>query len=280
MRCRSVRHRLSEYLDGELPAPEQAPIAEHLEVCAGCREEAEAFRRTGEALRTLSAVEVAPDLTSDLHRRLGAPAARRFRVGWVGAAVVAAGAAIGCLLWLSLRTPAPVPPPARTDVAAPQVVIAPPEPAPPVTEERPEAETPDEPYRAPVQMAAVSEETERLALAEVDGMLSSAEETAPALAEETVAVSAEGSRVISAEVEEPETALARTWEAEYGVVLLLGPPEPILPSSSCYLEVSFPDGRKSVVDQSVERDAAGEPRVVQLSYQQISSETESVNQGG
>ena len=63
-------------------------------------------------------------------------------------------------------------------------------------------------------------------------------------------------------------------------MLLLGPPEPVVPSSRCYLEVSFPDGTKSILDQSVERDAGGEPRVVQLSYQQVPPEIESVNEGG
>jgi len=273
MKCRGVRDRLSEYVDGELPDPERASIAAHLSVCARCREEAEGFRRAGEALRTLSAVEVAPDLTGDLHRRLATSARRRFRVGWIGAAAVAAvGVAIGCLLWLSPRAPAPGPPPARTDVAAPQVVIEPSEPVLPFTEDLPEAETPNRPHRAPVQLARMPEETEEPALAEAYEMLSSTEETA--------VVSADELRVTPAEVEASEVALAQTSETEYGVILLLGPPEPILPSSRCYLEVSFPDGTKSILDQSVERDAAGEPRVVQLSYQQVPPETEPLNQGG
>jgi len=279
MRCRGVRDRLSEYLDGELPDPERASIAAHLSVCAGCREEAEGFRRAGEALRTLAAVEVAPDLTGDLHRRLAVPAARRFRIGWVGAAAVAAGAAIGCLLWLGLRTPAPGPPPPGTDVAAPQVVIEPPEPVLPLTEELPEAETLKEPYRAPVQVAAISEETEQPTPVKADGTLSSVDEAALVLAEEMPVVPTDVEEPRPA-LREPRQVLARTLETEYGVILLLGPPEPILPSSRCYLEVSFPDGTKSILDQSVERDAAGEPRVVQLSYQQIASEPEALNQGG
>jgi hypothetical protein len=295
MKCRGVRERLSEYVDGELADAERAAIAAHLSVCAGCREEAEGFRRAGEALKTLSAVEVAPDLTSDLHRRLAAPAARRFRVAWVGVGVAAAAGAAACLLWLGLRTPAPVPPLVRTDVAAHQVVIERPEPVLPLTEELPEAETPKEPYRAPVQVAAIRDETEEAGTVEVAGALSWAIETALVLAEETdplpvdeaALVLADEMPVVPTDVEEPRPALreprqalARTSEAEYGVILLLGPPEPILPSSRCYLEVSFPDGAKSIVDQTVERDAAGEPRVVQLSYQQVLPKTESVNQGG
>ena len=99
--------------------------------------------------------------------------------------------------------------------------------------------------------------------------------------------SAEERPVVAGAVEEPRAAhqeltraLGQTSEAEYGVVLLLGQPEPVLPSSYCYLEVSFPDGTKSILDQSVERDAGGEPRVVQLSYQQVPPEIESVNEGG
>jgi hypothetical protein len=272
MNCRSVRRRLSEHLDGELPAPEQAAIAAHLEVCAGCRDELEAFRRAGEALKTLSAVEVAPDLTSDLRRRLAAPAARRFRVGWVGAAVVAVGLAIGCLLWLSPRAPSPGPPPARTDVAAPQVVIEPAEPVVPLTEDLPEAETPKEPYRAPVQIVSNQDE------AELAGHLDEERRERPE--EEMALVSAEDTPAAPTDVEGPRRAVSRRPGTEYGVILLLGPPEPILPSSRCYLEVSFPDGAKSIVDQSVERDAGGQPRVVQLSYQQVSPKTESLNQGG
>jgi hypothetical protein len=56
----------------------------------------------------------------------------------------------------------------------------------------------------------------------------------------------------------------------HGVIVLLGRPKPILPSSSCYLEVSFPDGGKSITDQSVERDAAGRPRAVQIAYENTS----------
>jgi hypothetical protein len=272
MNCRSVRRRLSEYLDGELPDPEGARIAAHLAVCPGCRAEADDLRRAGEALRTLSAVEVAPELTGDLHRRLGAPAARRFRVAWVGAAVVAAGAAIGCLLWLSPRAPTPGPRLARTDVAAPQVVIEPPEPVLPVTEELPEAEIPKEPYRAPVQTVSSEGEAERV------GRLDEGRSERPN--EESALVSAEDTPAAPTDVEGPRRAVSRRPGTEYGVILLLGPPEPILPSSRCYLEVSFPDGAKSILDQSVERDAAGEPRVVELSYQQVSPKTESLNQGG
>jgi hypothetical protein len=279
MNCRGIRRRLSEYLDGELPAPQQAAIAAHLEVCAGCREEAEGFRRAGEALRTLSAVEVAPDLTTDLHRRLAAPAARRSRLGWASAAAVAAvGIAIGCLVWLSPPPPAPGPLRARRDVAAPQVAIEPPEQALPVTEEQPEVEAPRELYRAPVQVVTSEKEAEQPV--PVDVLLSRE-------SDEMDLPSAEERPVVAGVVEEPRPApreltraLGRRSEAEYGVVLLLGRPEPVLPSSYCYLEVSFPDGTKSILDQSVERDAGGEPRVVQLSYQQVSPETESVNQGG
>lgn len=270
MKCRGVRERLSEYVDGELADSERAGIAEHLEVCASCREEAEGFRRAGEALRTLAVVEVAPDLTSDLHRRLATSSRRRFRLAWVGVGVAAAAGAAACLLWPG--HPAPRPAPAVTDVSAPQVAIEPPEPALPLTEEQPEAETPDEPYRAPVQVAAIRDETVEAGLVEAGG--------GPNWAYGRPAASVDELQVPATDVEEPETALARTSEMEYGVVLLLGPPEPILPSSSCYLEVSFPDGAKSILDQSVERDAAGEPRVVQLSYQQVSPKIESVNQGG
>ena len=268
MNCRSVRRRLSEYLDGEVPAPRQAAIAAHLEVCAGCRDELEAMRRAGEALKTLSAVEAAPDLTGDLRRRLAAPAARRLRVGWVGAAAVAAvGIAIGCLLWLSPPEPAPRPAPTQSHTFTPEVRAERSEPVAPLVVEEPERLYSHSRHRSAPQ---VSERVVDLARQTPSVEVVEAPATEASLRDQSDDLMFLPSR--AAPVEKPVP--------RFGVILLLGEPEPVLPSSRCYLEVSFPDGAKSIVDQSVERDAAGEPRVVQLSYQQVSPKTESLKQGG
>ncbi|HEX77374.1 MAG TPA: hypothetical protein G4O03_03055 [Dehalococcoidia bacterium] len=54
--CYQARERLSAYLDGQLPSPEQQELAEHLERCEACRAELETLRATVEWLHRLSTV--------------------------------------------------------------------------------------------------------------------------------------------------------------------------------------------------------------------------------
>ena len=65
-----------------------------------------------------------------------------------------------------------------------------------------------------------------------------------------------------------------------GVILILGKPDPILPSGSCYVEVSLPDGSRSIVDHAVERDAVGKPRSVRHVVQLVAPENGALEQGG
>jgi hypothetical protein len=65
-----------------------------------------------------------------------------------------------------------------------------------------------------------------------------------------------------------------------GVILVLGRPEPVLPSGRCYVEVTLADGTKTLAEQSVQRDAAGRPQMVQISYEQMEPNAASVQQGG
>jgi anti-sigma factor RsiW len=53
----AVQERFSDYLEGELSAEERAEVASHLEGCASCRGELEAFRQT---LRGLSGLKSLP----------------------------------------------------------------------------------------------------------------------------------------------------------------------------------------------------------------------------
>jgi hypothetical protein len=64
------------------------------------------------------------------------------------------------------------------------------------------------------------------------------------------------------------------------VILVLGRPEPVLPSGSCYIEVTRADGTRTVREQTVERDAAGRPQMVQISYEQMEPNAASAQQGG
>jgi len=65
-----------------------------------------------------------------------------------------------------------------------------------------------------------------------------------------------------------------------GVILLLGDPDRVLPSSSCYLEILFPDGARTISDQAVQRDATGRPRAMQITYSQIAPDQTASEHGG
>jgi len=78
----------------------------------------------------------------------------------------------------------------------------------------------------------------------------------------------------------PEPARTETREALIGIILLIGSPRESARSSSYYVEMSFPDGARSVVEQAVERDAAYKPRAILIAYEQTGPETEAPNQGG
>ncbi|HSN15340.1 MAG TPA: anti-sigma factor [Anaeromyxobacteraceae bacterium] len=49
--CNQVLDRLSDYLDGDLPAPEAARLEEHLRGCDGCARFGGEFRGVVESLR-------------------------------------------------------------------------------------------------------------------------------------------------------------------------------------------------------------------------------------
>jgi len=261
MRCRTAKRRLTQYLDGELTDRERGAVERHLEACRRCREEADALRHAEDALHRLSAVETAPDLTADLLRRIeglpGLPAGSR-RLAWGGAMVAAMVIVLAAFFWLRQGGPtAPslhqkaqtlVPPPmAQTREPPPAIAKAPSQPAAP--------QPLPEPQRRVIRKHTVARERPQ----EQPSNQPSAEEVeAPA----------------------PEPAAAEVEEPSGGVILLVGAPQPALPSSRYYVELSFPNGERSLLEQSVERDAVGEPRTVQVTYQQIGPEPPVPNQGG
>jgi len=270
MKCQAVSNNLIAYLDGELPQHERAAIAEHLAVCADCRREAAAFGHAEDALRALNVVEAAPDLTADLHQRIAARVVRA--LSWKWAYGVAAAAAVSAALLFLLyprapsthrisppldiaaqpttaepKVPPPVPPPA-TRQAPPQTVIA--------QEWRPGAA----PKRRPSRSRPVRHRVAR-------HPLPPATETSPP-------------DVSPAETFWDEPAEAQAVELPVGIILILGTPEPAPPSSSCYIEVSLPDGTKSIRKQDVQRDADGNPRAIQIAYEHVAPEAPGPNQGG
>jgi hypothetical protein len=72
---------------------------------------------------------------------------------------------------------------------------------------------------------------------------------------------------------QPQPAPAQLAEAPAGIILILGEPQPVLPSGSCYIEVTRPDGGRSSANQVIERDSAGRPRAMEIAYQNTAVET-------
>jgi hypothetical protein len=253
--------KLDEYLDGELPAASRQAIAAHLEACASCRSEAEALGRAEHGLRALSAIERAPDVALDL-RPHAVGVKRRPSFGWAAAGVAAAALVTGMVLWFHVRVPV-----GRPMGHPPAVVATRPNVAPSVRAfEPPEGTSAKrvsprlarrsrhhwgapgrlpgpsiQPPEAPM-MASVGHESEELAVA------------AP-----------------------PDTEAAPTVE---GVILILGEAQPALASSSYVVQVVFPDGAQSVVERTVERDATGLPKTVQVACRQTAPEDGAPDEGG
>ena len=266
MKCAEFTHKFEEYVSGELPAAEQAEVAKHLDACAGCRAQVNALRSAEEALRALARAERAPEMLDDLRARLATRQRRTWRWASAGAAALAAAAVLILCAHRPAARPLPRPAPTKVEARAPQgdterqtaTVVAP---APRAGEDALAA--PEHGHRRLVKRPASGGARNDAASAlkyRSNGYPIPAPEQKQEPASET------------AEPAAPQDAPAEIAQAPGGVILLLGEPEPILPSGSCYLEVTFPDGGKSVTDQSVERDAAGEAKAVQVTYLQTAAE--------
>jgi predicted anti-sigma-YlaC factor YlaD len=271
MKCREVRKRLAEQVAGELFPSEQEVIAAHLAQCAACRAEASVLERCERALGVLGAVAEAPDLSEDLRQRIAVPLPWRPRWG-VAAAVAGAALAVTAMAVLLLgprKAPAPGVPMVREDVTEPAVVSMPH--ALDVTLETPAETSP--PARSPL----VSVSAPRPVPAEV--VLQQA--IIPAV----VSVPGQGQPAGLAEEAAIEAAplmasLTTQPERGGGVILLLGQPEPVRPASSCYLEVSLPNGARSVFERVAKPDVAGRPRAISISYEETTPEGSTAQQGG
>jgi hypothetical protein len=259
MRCPTVREKLLDYLDDQVASGGRARIEAHLAGCADCRAELAALLRSEDALHALAAVLPAPQLADDLRQRLAAPRPRPLRWAWAGAGAATAAVAIALLVWCIPRPPAsrPLPPKPRV---APQITTELRQP-PAATEAQllPAPSTP-QPRPAPRRIVRKPAQT--------------TPERAPVPSEEPAILEQERPAA-------PEPAPTEAPKQPYGIILLLGEAEPMLPSSSsCYFEVSFPSGERSILDQTVDRDAAGEPRAIQISYQRIAPQSGPLNHGG
>src|SRR5207247_8709535 len=120
--------RLSEYLDGELAAPERTTLEAHLASCDGCRTTLDELRRVVTNARALDDRPPTADLWPAVAARIGLasrarPVARRFSftVPQLAAASVVLALLSGGGAWLIVR---------RRAISTPPVVISVPAPAP------------------------------------------------------------------------------------------------------------------------------------------------------
>lgn len=272
MTCREARRKLSEYAAGELSAEDAERVAEHLARCEVCRAEAGAYRRTEDALCALARVEKAPDLSGDLRRRIAVPLPWRPRRGTATAVagVAVAVTAVAVLLLGPPKARAPNTPIVREAAPGPAVVAIPE--APKVKPEIP-AETPSPTHLPPATVSAP-----RLVPAEVppEQVMTPAVVSVPV----RVAQPAEFEEETTIEAAPVMASLTTRPEPAGGVVLLLGRCERARHSSSCYLEVSLPNGARSVFERVAKLEAAGTPRVIEISYEQIAPQPKAQNGGG
>jgi len=111
--CKRVRHRLSAYIDNELPEAEQVEVSAHLSRCDACAQYRDDLMALGGLLNVPATVQAGDDFTAGVLARLRGrahePALSRLRravwrpmPGWAAAAVIAMAVALGSgLAWLS-----------------------------------------------------------------------------------------------------------------------------------------------------------------------------------
>ena len=106
-------HRLSAFVDGDLPAAELQSVRQHLEGCAACARQADELAAMARAARALDAPEPPPTLWPAIEGALERPVARwlswrPFGVGVLAGAAAAAALVFGWGLRHAARDAAPV----------------------------------------------------------------------------------------------------------------------------------------------------------------------------
>jgi Putative zinc-finger len=152
MRCRRAERWMTMALAGELSDRRSQRLTEHMEGCAGCRREWEAYTALERVLGSLPLETVLPPRLEQVtlrNARLAEAEATKTRRRWLGIAVpaLAATAVVVVAARLSLQDTEPVPAPAP---AAPtRVLTAPPSRAPGRVAERAPAPAPSASPAAP-----------------------------------------------------------------------------------------------------------------------------------
>jgi putative zinc finger protein len=102
-------HRLSAFLDGDLPAAELQSVRQHLEGCAACARQAAELGAVARAARALEAPEPPPTLWPSIEGALEGPTPwwlswRPFGVGVLAGAAAAAALVLGGGAWRAAVT--------------------------------------------------------------------------------------------------------------------------------------------------------------------------------
>ena len=100
--CRQMRDRFDERLDGRLSAADQAAFDSHVESCAGCREQWQAYAAAWQVVARLPAVEPSFGFAERTLRRLQEPPETRERMLWIPVWRWAAAAALALVLGLGV----------------------------------------------------------------------------------------------------------------------------------------------------------------------------------
>jgi len=269
MKCRIAQQGLIEYAEDSLPPGERADVEAHLIVCAACRAEVAALQRAENALRKLSVIEPAPE-SADVLRRHPAPRCAR-RLGWAGAG---AGLAVALVVLTLLVWPHATTQPAPSRSPSTNVAMK----AEPAEPPAPDEAAAAAPAKSPASPPAVVEQLPAKSSHRPPAPRRIVQRQKPAL---SAIPEPPTSEPVPAGPPLPEPVAAhRRDEAPAGIILLIGESRKSAPSSSYYAEISFPDGAKSVVEQTVERDADNQARVIRVAYERTGPEAPRPDQGG
>lgn len=121
MNCKGVQASLSAYLDRELSGEEMIDVRAHLVRCPECQDEEQSLRSLKRLLCGLEAPDPAPDfqarLLARVHKGSRGSVRERLRPSVSLFAGVAAGAMAITLALLTINGRAPVPSPAKPNIA-------------------------------------------------------------------------------------------------------------------------------------------------------------------
>lgn len=126
MKCKEVSSLISEYVDGRLTESVAQAVRDHISVCAFCREELASEEASVKALASPMTVFDAPDVLSQIRRRVESSPAAAPRLRWQWAVVVPA---LLCAAWLAFAV-SNQPPPSMPVSDHPAVADMPSEPIP------------------------------------------------------------------------------------------------------------------------------------------------------